>query len=425
MRKRSKIAIRGACAFVVVSALRCGGDSERPVDSGPPATRVPDPTPTAETLALAEAQCDYLERCDPDSMFLFARESRAACEEYFSCQASRFVRAVLEERVACIESLRTRACPDTYEEPWERFSAEMKFPWGPDCGVPTLDDILAPRPGAPGLGERCLDEPELPDCAVGNYCVRDENPFIGTFYCGTCEPFRALGAPCTSGDFCVEGATCVNGECRTRRALGEACDFDAECPFYTCRESICISPSAPTPYAQVVGGPCGDAIHECGNQAALYCHIVVSRWDDGVCRALPDEGEPCEDSSAYLECRLGQACANGRCVAVGCSVEIGEPCSGYCEAGDCVEGVCVAAAGEGAPCEVSCGSLPCLSRRCGGWPPPREENGARCDFDGDCESYFCERDVGDYCEGGSCSIPACDGCGVCADRPTVEICPSM
>ncbi len=408
-----------ACAVVLV--LRCGGDSERPaVDSGPPAGRVPDPTPTAETLALASAQCDYLERCDPDAMFLFADESREACEEYFACEAAHILGDVLEERVACIESLQTRDCPDPEREgAIHRFSYGVQFPWGPDCGEPTIDEILAPPPGAPGPGEPCIDGGERAVCAVGSYCVRDEKPFIGTVYCGTCGPKLALGEPCEPRDRCVDGASCGGGECRPLRDVGDTCEFAAECPFNTCEGSICVSPYAPAPLLDTVEKAC-EYEADCGNLAALWC-------DERACRTLPGEGEACAHvvTLGHPGCRLGYGCFGGRCRALGCRQDIGEPCNVYCQSGDCVDGVCVPAPENvGDACKSSCGNgLSCSDGRCAEGGSLVQENGAPCDYDWDCESNFCERDVSEYCDADSCSIPACDGCGVCADLPTVERCP--
>ena len=409
-------------AGAVVLALRCGGASEKdPVDSGPAPGRVPDPTPTAETLALASAQCDYLERCDPDAMFFFAGESRAACEEFFACEAAYLVPDVLD--AACIESLGTRDCPDPeLEGAIDRYSYGTRFPWGPECGEPTLDEILAPPPGAPGPGEPCIDGGERATCAVGSYCALDEKPVIGTFYCGTCEPNRALGEPCESRARCVEDARCAGGECRALRDVGEPCELNGECPFNTCEGSICISPYAPSPLVDTVGSPC-EYEGDCGNLAMLWC-------DDGACRTLPGEGEACGHvvTLGHPVCRLGHTCIDGRCRAMGCSQDIGEPCDNFCGNAECLGRRCVPAPENvGDACNLVCGNgLWCSEGRCTEDGSPRGvKNGSPCDFDHECESSFCERYLGDYCEGGSCSIPRCDRCGACADPPTVERCQLM
>ncbi|HEY6723244.1 MAG TPA: hypothetical protein VI197_04405 [Polyangiaceae bacterium] len=48
--------------------------------------------------------------------------------------------------------------------------------------------------------------------------------------------------------------------------------------------------------------------------------------------------------------------------------------------------------------------------------------GARCDFDSDCGTRFCNRDLREFCSGGSCSVPACDRCGTCAELPESSDC---
>jgi hypothetical protein len=407
-----------ACA--VVLALRCGGESQRdPLDSGVPPGRIPDPTPTAETLELASAQCDYLERCDTDAMFFFAGESRAACEEFFACEAAYLPDDMLED--SCIESLTTRDCPELRAEgALGRFSYGTSFPWGPDCGKPTLDELLAPPPDAPGPGEPCIKSGERASCEVGSYCATDEKPFSGTVYCGTCEPDRTLGEPCESRDRCVEGASCEDGVCVARSDLGEACELDRDCRSDTCDGSTCVSRYAPAPLASTVGNPCENE-SDCGNLAMLWC-------DDGACRTLPGEGEACAHvvTFGHPDCRLGYSCVAGRCRALGCRQDVGEPCEDFCESGECIDGACVPPPETlGDACTLLCGDgLMCISGHCAK-ANGSLANGLPCDFSHDCESGFCERYLGDYCEEGSCSIPRCDGCGVCAEQPTVERCSAM
>src|SRR5689334_3961876 len=77
-----------ACVGMLLAlfgATHCGGKSEAPREAAAAPGRVPDPPPSVEASALAAAQCDYLERCDLDAMFLFPESARGACEEYFAC----------------------------------------------------------------------------------------------------------------------------------------------------------------------------------------------------------------------------------------------------------------------------------------------------------------------------------------------------
>lgn len=408
--------------FTLLGLARCGAESSTAAGEGP--GRVPDEPPSTEASALAEAQCDYLERCDADAMYLFAENARSACEEYFACRAKTPRWPALGEPSVlqgCIESLRTRDCPDLEERPLARFSyaTDLSFPWGPECGEPDLKGLVAPPPDAPRSGEPCIDgHDERAVCEVGTYCrAADDQLVAGHYYCGTCTPIPGLGEACDDQTPCVEGSWCISGACERRRDLGEPCEEADQCRLGVCEASVCgRSRYAPTPYVEVVGHDCDPEAWDnvCGNQAALYCK-------DGTCSAFPEEGEPCGGSVALGICRLGHSCIKGRCVALGCSIDPGEACDGFCDGGDCVHGVCVPAGEIGDPCQVSCGNgLWCIENRCD--LPSGQENGTPCDFDWDCASTFCERDLNDYCEDGFCSIPSCGGCGLCADPATIERC---
>ena len=409
-----------AVGVPLVLVVDCGGESTKPSEPRPTPGRVPDPPATAEALALARAQCDYIERCDPDAMFSFQENSRAACEEYFTCLASPRI-GQLVSLGECLESFRSGECPDLAKEQFHPYYGRF-FPWGAACGaldLPDLEDRLAPPPDAPSSGEPCLEVPrsERAVCDVESDCVVDDIPVIGLYYCGTCEPRIALGEPCDGAVRCVDGSACVMGECRERRDLGEPCEFSEECATRVCDGSVCASSTdLRRPYADVVDREC-DADGGCGNQFGLACV-------EGTCSALANEGEPCGAYPPFQAppCRLGQLCIGDRCVAVGCSIDIGEPCTWFCTGGTggCVDGECQPADELGDPCTFECmNGLRCDSLEC---VPAPADNGARCDYDEDCASYFCPRDLSEHCGDGGCSIPRCDGCGSCADPPTIERC---
>jgi hypothetical protein len=358
-------------------------------------------------------------------MFAFQDASRAACEEYFSCQATEppwqraDARPVTLE--ACVESLRSRECPDYDRQANARFSEYGSFPWGRGCGIPELGERVLPRPDAARAGEACLVGEyyerlrEAAVCETGTECVVSAQPDIGNFYCGVCEPRILLGEPCSGEVSCVDGAACVNGTCRERRDLGEPCETWDECLTQVCNEGVCgRSPFAPTPYAELLDRAC-DEQGLCGWQVGLSC-------SQGTCRALMNESEPCGNGD-NPGCRLGQRCMGGRCIAMGCRIDFGEPCDFDCEAGGCDtrDGLCKPATQVGDPCTLRCeNGLVCHSkhREC---TLPRT-NGTVCDFDDDCASNFCERDLRDYCSSGLCIIPPCGACGTCEDPPTVERC---
>jgi len=419
------LAVISAIALVV----DCGGESERASFERQPQPKpgpVPEPPPSAEALELARAQCDYLERCDPDGMFAFQNASRAAFEKYFACQAAdpppwqrpHALPVTLEE---CVGSLRSRECPDYERQPSERFSEYAAFPWGPGCGIPDAEARRAPRPDAWRTGETCLvgdlleRQTEAAVCERGTECVVAKVPDFANFYCGVCEPRTLLGEPCGGEVGCVEGAECVLGTCRKLRDLGEPCETLEECLTHACDDGVCSrSVYAPTPYAEMLDHAC-DEDWLCGRQVGLSCVA-------GICRPRTNEGERCGTSDT-AECSLGLRCFDGRCVAFGCRIDVGEPCDFSCEAGGCDarDGVCKPAVAVGDPCTLRCeNGLVCHSK----YHECRllRANGTACDFDDDCASNFCERDLSDVCSGGLCTIPFCGGCGTCADPPTVERC---
>ncbi len=89
------------------------------------------------------------------------------------------------------------------------------------------------------------------------------------------------------------------------------------------------------------------------------CAPGLGCTDAGVCRALPEPGEPCFRSEcaagAYCELEvIGDPTSLERCFALG---EVGDPCRGHdqCAAGECPNGFCASPSGEGTPCIAACG----------------------------------------------------------------------
>jgi len=371
-------------------------------------------------LELARAQCAYLERCDPDALHRFSKSSIAACVEYFSCMLdSRSSGEKFRDddtlRGTCIDSLLSRSCPDPELEPVERFSYSTfswSFPWGPACGQPTLEQLLAPPPDAPERGQACIDYGEVEACVEGSYCELEDVPRFGTLRCGVCQARVPVGEPCEESQQCAEGNRCAVGECQPPRLPGEACDAPEQCRFSNCEAGICgRSEYAPDPYADSLGQPC-ESSSDCGNQAALACA-------DQRCQALSDLGESC----ATIPCRLGLSCVDDACQDQGCTLDPGERCQDfYCTHTLCTDGICEPLPDrEEQACAVECAQgLVCSLGRCE--EPAVRAVGASCDSDWDCDTGFCDRDVSEYCSGGSCSIPSCDRCGTCAELPKPSDC---
>lgn len=382
--------------------------------------RAPEKPVSDEQAALMVAQCDYLARCDPDALHLFARSSKEACQDYFACQAGHgFAVRPDTNLTVCIESLNSRPCPDVDTMPLERFSyggglLGGVFPWGPECGAPDLSKLLAAPPDAPREGEPCLGGSEVHACQGNNYCaLTDIALTAGLTSCGICAAQVPLGQACGRSDICAAGASCVLGQCAQRLPVGAPCTAAEQCRFSICENGVCgSSKNVLEPYASVLDRPCQNDTG-CGNQAGLQCI-------DGLCRSLLDEGDRCDPFKGG--CRLGESCVAGRCAVLGCTLDLGEACAWRCSVSDCRDGVCAPPGTRiGDPCDAICANgLECVHSRCAA--PPDRSLGTACDFDENCATRFCQRDLSAYCSKGSCLIPACDKCGVCAALPTVSMC---
>jgi hypothetical protein len=415
MRFSARARVRIVFAMSCSGLLECGGESER---SAPAPYRAPEEPPSEALSTLVSAQCAYIERCDPDAMHLFAGSAKAACEEYFACNAVRgavpWANGAAPSTIpdACVQSLNSRPCPDLEVEPLQRISGWGTFPWGADCGVPDVEDVVAPE-GAPSVGEACIDRhDERERCQGAAHCAEDESPAFGSIYCGTCTALLEVGRTCGNSDRCEAETRCILGQCSEPLQAGEPCTVPEQCRFGTCADGVCgRSKYVPKRYADVLDRACAD-YDDCGNQVGLTCY-------EGRCRPLADQGEPCAGHS----CRAGQFCVNGRCEQLGCSLDLGEPCDLGCSEGDCREQVCEPAGTRvGDPCRFQCAAgLVCERSRCAAVPD--RGTGVPCDFDGDCDSGFCDRDLSAFCSRtGGCSIPHCDKCGTCASVPAAEAC---
>lgn len=381
----------------------------------------------ADGLRLAQAQCAYLERCDPDGLRVFSNDSLDGCVEYFACLSAEApllfgkVPTSVSALEICIESLGSRACADE-ATPYlaQSFSYSGFFPWGTACGAPDATALTAPPADAPGSSEACIRGPnEIAPCQTGSYCaVTDEDPRFGLYYCGICEDRLKLGAACGVRSSCESGTRCVLERCAVPLEQDAPCVDDIQCRTYNCEAGRCArSTSAQEPFLDVVGRACTSR-WDCGWQAGLTC-------DEGQCQPLHETGEPCSDEDSGPSCRAGNYCFDNRCVALGCSLDVGEPCAefrNHCTDGYCRAGICAATALEaGDPCDFFCHKgLTCENHVC--VPISREPLGGACDFDRDCASGFCSRDLSAECNWTRCSVPACDGCGTCAPPPTARDC---
>lgn len=167
--------------------------------------------------------------------------------------------------------------------------------------------------GGAALGAACAPGIGSFVCAPGGTCV------LGLDFCGVCEAAAATGAPCGPDA----------GEVRCGAAD-------------RCAEGLCVPRTAP-------GGPCA-ADEDC---------VVAAACVEGTCRSF-DRARAGEACGADRRCPYHSTCRGGRCEV---NRTLGETCAAgdVCDAGRCVEGVCVALRGEEASCTAD---AECLSGAC-------------------------------------------------------------
>ncbi|MEM9692440.1 MAG: hypothetical protein AAGA56_07840 [Myxococcota bacterium] len=276
------------------------------VERSPTPTRKPDGRAAAarerSCRQLAELQCEGLQRCHA-SLYRAMHASDQGCIASLHRQCLSFLLtdtsvATPSQIAACIWATKTQTC-----------SAR-------------IGALVAPCliPGPRAAGQACRVNA---DCESYR-CERLDRQG----QCGVCQPAKRLGDRCTSG--CTTPLQCVEGTCRRRAALGEACGsnscaypgtcVDGHCTARArvgerCRDDKKVAPRCDLGLtcekgrcqAPVLAAPsegCGPGIR-CRGSACVA----------GVCTSRPDEGEPCRPGR-FLACRPGLRCLEGRCTTV-------------------------------------------------------------------------------------------------------------
>ncbi len=273
-------------------------------------------TDEQKCAAYADALLAYRTRCDvplsPTQRDLFVAGAREACTRALGVPgASRLPTAVS----VCTQKLRTAECRRA-----------------PECEPPTGD--LAD-------GAACGDDAQCKSA----WCKLPRDP-SGAFTsaCGTCAARPKLGADCSEGERCADGAVCAtsneNATCAAKPRLaseGQACggsSQDCAAGLY-CETTTCVR-------RKTRGTPCnGSDAYECAD--GLRCA-------GGICGTGKTEGQSCTAE----ECASGLRCnpSTRRCVRVR-FVATGEACDDLrlCETGSCTtSGICRDYLAEGAVC---------------------------------------------------------------------------
>ena len=212
------------------------------------------------------------------------------------------------------------------------------------------------------------------DCATGAFCTTGACP-------RTCSARSAAASSCTRDEECNSGLICVQSKCAAPAAIGEPCGgaTGAVCALGTscvgstteaagqcasnasvqvgavsevctpggtlCQEGLSCAYDGAQGFncqaAVAAGEPCHLALPtQC--PAAQYC-TAQDVTTEGVCAALPVEGEPCVLGS---ECAGGHVClsAGGDNVVCRRVRDLSETCEvdAMCRSGRCAQGKCAA-----------------------------------------------------------------------------------
>lgn len=287
------------------SANPCDGDETRGddcqesgVDSdtgNEPTETVPPPDPDVlEAMRRGElAFCNFMQRCLPATAI--ETEAEGGVEACVARAMNSYERGyyrlaeTTKGAAECYDALLDLECAhlDSRET-----DARDQLQWFSQRSEPCA-----------GLFRACVADS---DCNFGWECSSEAGQ------CGPCQRAGTTEA-CIFDSNCALGDACVEGQCKARVSLGQACTDSAECVNGWCESELCV-PIAP------LGSECGGAYEECGMDG--WCN------SDGVCGQAGAIGQLCEPTLWSMACRWGLYCVEGQCQPWGpfYSAREGESC---------------------------------------------------------------------------------------------------
>jgi len=398
---------RSVLAFAALALTAC--PASIPVeDAGVDAGVTVTPVELCERLAAA--RCELKLRCYP----AFTRPDRTACvsQEHSACLAEyeslrpSFEAALVQIDAAklatCEQRMKTSACPPSFPPD---FPLAVAKPFQ-DCGLQT--GLLIGKTPSGQTCERAVE------CAPGTVCIKPNGVCRGTcsswprdgepcgFGCApglrcdsasdTCVPLGLKDDACASSADCDAELLCLNGICRPRRKLNEACAWDPErlspcepglacdvVPFVTGARGTCVVPKAANDscrfhWSCAAGLICADID---------WTNFPDQAPPEGACR-VPDGPQYSCPRSQYLryvgdQCQPGLSCAmdTGKCSTLpvlgqACTPSL-QNCGGfevYCKpTGSGEVGTCTGPAGLNDTCAFQLDatrtvSIPCSAGYC-------------------------------------------------------------
>ena len=260
--------------------------------------------------------CAKNETCAPD-VLTYTYGDVATCEKRLAIFCSIIDGApktawTPKQFVDCADALTAEACPDYLLSP---------FSGGPP--------VCHPKSGKVANGGSCIDSGQC----NSTYCKHG-----GSTACGVCTVLAVAGDPCNTLFDCKSGLTCAGpmgmATCTTPLVAGQMCAGDGDCGLgTTCVGHTCTKPLN-------VGDGCSAATGVCDPLQGLYCNT------NSMTCARAFYSAPGQFCGIYDG---GDAGMPG---VYGCTA------SGYCQ--NAPNGLCVAAAADGATCDPMSGTV-CMS----------------------------------------------------------------
>lgn len=226
--------------------------------------------PAAGSACLDEVRSSGERKCDSSSM------ATPSCDKVFGSGGTKKPGEACDDDSDCASSDSGRVdCVSKYSQGATTRQCQVRAPGmaGSSPCVGTVDGNITFSSGAsddvPTMGYLCdladgvACDSQTGACealgAEGEPCSGGSYQCVTSTYCdsaeGMCKSRLAIGAACQRDDECRAGAYCPSNDqvCAARRALGDTCATDAECESENCTNMQC-SPEDNLALAFLCGG---------------------------------------------------------------------------------------------------------------------------------------------------------------------------
>lgn len=306
----ASLARASMASWFVLVIVGCSSSSSSPTGSG---------SSTGNSAqAVAQALCDRTQACAPallqglygDVANCVTRVT-ATFAPGLTAKGSAVTAAVLD---ACASALPAASCGDLLSN--------------------RLPDACTPPAGTLADGAAC---------AVDAQCATKHCKIALGKTCGTCAARSEAAGACVVATDCAPGLTCISGACAKLGTSGSACSATAPCrPDFVCRGGACAAPVAAGATCadgegcdELHGVVCSAASKKCVNvtyggtnaacglvpsglevcAASGYCKGVKAPSYQGTCVAAAEEGAACDLTNGPY-CNAGAVCVDGKCAVI-------------------------------------------------------------------------------------------------------------